>query len=262
MIRPGLVSITFRQLSAEEVCRWAADAQLHGIEWGSDIHVPVGQLGTAAHVAELTRDHGLEVAAYGSYHWLGVNEPDEWQKTVDTAAELGAKIIRVWCGNKGSADADEAWRQRVADAGRSAAEVADQVGITIACEWHGKTLTDTAESAQALFDAVDHPAFCTYWQPHQRMSFADCLEDMETALPRLVGLHVFQWDVETVERHPLAEGQGLWPTYLRQAKACPRLAEGGEMFALLEFVQGDDPANLAADAETLRLWLNSVNAKR
>lgn len=260
MIRPGLVSITFRSLSAQEVCRVAADAGLEGIEWGGDVHVPVGQLDTAAHVAELTRGHGLSVAAYGSYHRLGVSEPEDWQKTVDTAVELGAPIIRVWCGNVGSAEVDESTRQKVAEAGRQAAELAAQAGITIACEWHGNTLTDTAASSQALFEAVDHPSFQTYWQPHQRMSFADCLEDMETALPRLVGLHVFQWHRETVERQALAEGQGLWPTYLRQAKACPRLTSGGEMFALLEFVRGDDPAQLGADAQALRQWVNEVNA--
>jgi len=259
MIRPGLVSITFRQLAAEEVCRLAQDNQLECIEWGGDVHVPVGELDTAARVADLTREHGLRVAAYGSYHRLGVNGADDWEKTVATAEALGAPIIRVWCGNVGSAEADDATRRGVIDAARHAAEIAAAAGITIACEWHGKTLTDTAASAQALFDAVDHPAFQTYWQPHPRMGFADCLDDMETALPRLVGLHVFQWDLETVERQPLTRGQGLWPTYLRQATTCPRLTADGEVFAMLEFVRDDDPANLPADAKELRRWLGEIN---
>ncbi|MEM6854121.1 MAG: TIM barrel protein [Planctomycetota bacterium] len=262
MIRPGLVSITFRQLSAQEICRWAADTQLEGIEWGGDVHMPVGQLGTAAHVADLTRDHGLKVAAYGSYHRLGVSEADDWDRTLETAVELGASIIRVWCGKAGSADADEATRGKVAEAGRRAAETAAAAGVTVACEWHGNTLTDTAASAQALFDAVDHPAFQTYWQPHKKMGFTDCLNDMDTALPRMVGVHVFQWHLETVERQELAEGQGLWPTYLRQAKTCPRLAAGSDMYALLEFVRNDDPAQLMIDAPILRQWLNEVNASR
>ncbi len=259
MIRPGLVSITFRQLSAPAICQLAADHQFEGIEWGGDVHVPVGDVNTAARVATLTADHGLAVAAYGSYHRLGVSGADEWAKTVETAATLGAPIIRVWCGNVGSAEADDATRQQVVAAAQYAAEVAAAAGLTIACEWHGKTLTDTAASAQALFDAVDHPAFGTYWQPHQRMGFADCLDDMETALPRLVGLHVFQWDLDTIERQPLTRGQGLWPTYLRQAKACPRLMAGGSMYAMLEFVRDDEPANLPADAKELRRWLGEIN---
>ncbi|MEM1108187.1 MAG: TIM barrel protein [Planctomycetota bacterium] len=260
MIRPGLVSITFRQFAVEEVCRLAADCGLEGIEWGADIHVPAGQLDIAAHVAALTRDHGLTVAAYGTYHKLGVADLDDWKRNVETAVELGARIARVWCGNLGSAEADEATRNAVVEAGRRAAEVAADAGITIACEWHGKTLTDSAASAQALFDAVDHPAFKTYWQPHQKMRFEDCLVDMDTALPRLVGLHVFQWDVETVERHPLKEGGDVWPSYFQKALTCPRLVEeGSEMFALIEFVRDDDPNNLAADAQALKNWLETFN---
>ena len=60
-----------------------------------------------------------------------------------------------------------------------------------------------------------------------------------------------------IDRRPLAEGQGLWPTYLRQAAAGPR---GTGLFALLEFVQDDDPANLSQDAEVLRQWTSAVNA--
>lgn len=260
MIRPGLVSITFRQLTAKELCRAAAEAGLEGIEWGGDVHVPVGQLDTAAQVAGLTRDHGLAVAAYGSYHRLGVSDSEDWGQTVETAEALGAGIIRVWCGNVGSAEADDAARQRVIDAAQRAAEVAAAAGISIACEWHGNTLTDTAASAQSLFDAVDHPAFRTYWQPHKRMAKDACLVDMDAALPRLVGLHAFQWHVETVERQALAKGDAIWPAYLRKALTCSRLTGGGEIFALLEFVRDNDPAHLAADAQTLRRWLEAVNA--
>ena len=41
-IRPGLCSITFRDLSVDDVVALAADAGLAGIEWGADRHVPPG----------------------------------------------------------------------------------------------------------------------------------------------------------------------------------------------------------------------------
>jgi hypothetical protein len=44
MIRTGLVSVTFRQLSAEEIIKLVVCAGLEGIEWGGDIHVPHGDL--------------------------------------------------------------------------------------------------------------------------------------------------------------------------------------------------------------------------
>ena len=51
MIRTGLCSVTFRSLPPREVVRVAAEANLDGIEWGADVHVPVGELATAEDVA-------------------------------------------------------------------------------------------------------------------------------------------------------------------------------------------------------------------
>jgi len=256
MIRSGLVSITFRGLPAKEVCRLARGHGLEGIEWGGDVHVPVGELETAKRVAELTREHGLKVAAYGSYYRLGVTEPGEWGRVLETAGALGASIVRVWCGSVGSADADDAVWAAVVDDARRAAAMAEAAGITIACEWHGQTLTDTAASAQRFFDAVDHPALRTYWQPHQKMAAEDCLRDMDTALPRLAGVHVFEWHLETVARLALAEGDAVWPGYLQKLR--PAVGEA-DLYAMIEFVTDDDPANLAADAAALGRWLAAVN---
>ena len=41
-IRPGLCSITFRDLAVDDVVALAAEAGLAGIEWGADRHVPPG----------------------------------------------------------------------------------------------------------------------------------------------------------------------------------------------------------------------------
>lgn len=254
MILPGLVSITFRKLTPAQICRLAADAGLVGIEWGGDVHIPAGDLDAAKRVASLTQEHGLTAAAYGSYYQLGVSEPAEGAAVVQTAAALGAPTIRVWCGNVGSAEADDAVRQRVVDDARRLGDLAADAGLAIACEWHGNTLTDTTASALALLKAVDHPAFKTYWQPHQKIAADDALVDLDAALPWLVGLHVFQWHAETVERQALAEGESCWPRYIEKARTRPADAGAEPMYALLEFVRGDDPANLAGDAATLRRW--------
>jgi len=249
MIRPGLVSITFRQLSPREIIRWAARAELHGIEWGGDIHVPHGHTDTARQVSAMTRDAGLAVSSYGSYYRLGQEEPDLFPRILDTALVLGAPIVRVWAGRLASGEADRAFRDRVAEDGRRVAEMAERAGVRIASEWHGNTLTDTAESAAALFRAIDHPAFRTYWQPRAGMPFEQCTRDLEAALPRLVGLHVFHRDPAGGEKLPLAAGRTVWKPYLAKA------ADAGDMFAMLEFVIGDDPQQMLRDAATLRSWL-------
>ena len=66
-VRTGLVSVTFRQLPADEVPEMAAKAGLAAIEWGGDVHVPLGNLVAAQRVKALSEVHGLEIAAYGSY---------------------------------------------------------------------------------------------------------------------------------------------------------------------------------------------------
>jgi 3-dehydroshikimate dehydratase len=253
MIRPGLVSITFRSLSPKHIIDLVVRAGLIGIEWGGDVHVPHGSPVLGRELGQMTRDAGLVSAAYGSYYRVGGEPPDLFARVLDTAVALETKIIRVWAGRVGSAEADAATRRRITEDAIRISELTAKAGLTIACEWHGGTLTDTAESAAMLFADVDHPAFKTYWQPPQMMSVDDCLEDMNTAKPLLVGLHVFQWDVVTRERQPLAEGESAWRQYL--AAAAPAMPD--QSFALLEFVKGDDPDQFLIDAQTLKQWLNS-----
>jgi len=74
MIHPGLVSVTFRHLSAKNVVDLAVQAGLTGIEWGGDKHVPHGDLKIAKQVREYSIKAGLEVTAYGSYYRVGSSE--------------------------------------------------------------------------------------------------------------------------------------------------------------------------------------------
>jgi len=247
---PGLVSITFRRLDATEVISLVSQAGLAGIEWGGDIHVPHGQVGTAREVGHRTRDAGLVSAAYGSYYRAGGTGQDSFASIVDTAVALGTKIVRIWAGNQASAKSDDAFVARVIEDGRKCAELAAAAGLTIACEWHADTLTDTAASATRVLNAVDHPNFKTYWQPRNQVPAATSLADMDAALPRLCGVHVFEWHEVTRERLPLAEGEDHWRAYLAKLSARPGGVAG--QFALLEFVKNDDPQQFLADAAVLK----------
>jgi sugar phosphate isomerase/epimerase len=241
-IQPGLVSITFRQLTPEEVVTVAAAAGLKAIEWGGDVHVPHGDLQAAARVAELTASAGLAVAAYGSYYRLG--HSDDAAAVVRTAAALGAPTVRVWAGQVGSAAAgDGYWSTVVADARRIAALAAD-AGMTVSFEYHRNTLTDTRASTARLLDLLPEPAIRTLWQPQPERDRTENLGDLQAVLPRLTNMHVFAWTA-ALERRPLADGRDDWAVYLAAA-------EGSARYALLEFVVDDDPARLAADAATLR----------
>lgn len=249
-MKPGLLSVTFRNLSAREIISLARSAGLAGIEWGGDVHVPPDNIALAVEVGRMTREAGLDVSAYGSYYRLGHEDSGPAEAIIGTTRALETNIVRVWAGKEGSDAASPEYRQRVARDGRRVAELAEQAGVRIACEWHANTLTDTADSAERLFQAVDHPNFLTFWQPRNLQSTEFSLADMDAALPRLIGLHVFHWDGTTRERLPLENGSEAWAAYLAKASIC------GDLFASLEFVADDDPERMVADAAILREWLS------
>ncbi len=250
MILPGLVSITFRQLSVTEIITRCNAAKLTGIEWGGDIHVPHGDLPTATAVAQQTRDAGLHVSAYGSYYRAGHDADLPAESVVATAQKLGAPIIRIWAGHQHSVDADADYWHHVAQDCRKIAILAADVGIKIALEWHQKTLTDTAAAATRLIAAVNHPNLSTFWQPRVKTNVDDNLEDMAAALPHLIGLHVFNWGIHTAARLPLADAASAWNRYLDEVPATTTC------YASLEFVPHDDPELLNQEAAALHLCLN------
>jgi len=252
MIYPGLVSITFRKLSPAEVAALVKRAGLKSIEWGGDVHVPHGNLSKAREVREVTLEHGLVTAAYGSYYRCGQSESAglSFEQVLATAVELGASTIRVWPGEAGSDAVDEEGRWRVINDLKRIAGLAAQAGVSISTEFHGGTLTDTNESASKLLVEVDHTNVFTCWQPHNGEATAECVAGLQQVLTRVSNIHVFHWWPTSAERHALAEGAERWAQFwplLKQAS--------GDRHALIEFVPGDSPDAFLRDAATLRQWL-------
>lgn len=240
--------MSFRRLAPQQVIDLAAGCGLDSIEWGGDIHVPAGEFALAAEIGERTRTAGLDVACYGSYYRLTDAEDGMSERVVATARALGAPLIRVWAGAAGSADASPAQRDEICRNARQLAELAASEEIDVAFEYHGGTLTDTAESALALLRAVDRPNVGTLWQPPMSMSAADCLLSIRTVAPYIRNIHVFSWN--GVDRQPLDAGAKRWRAYLSEIERLP-----GEHRLMLEFVRGDDPAQLVEDAACLARWL-------
>ncbi|MGW8483094.1 sugar phosphate isomerase/epimerase family protein [Microbacterium sp. NPDC055903] len=243
--RIGLCSITFRALDAPQLVALAAEAGLESIEWGGDVHVPAGDVVTAARVAGLTADAGLDVASYGSYFRAGAREAIE--PVLDAADALGAERIRVWAGATGSAQASDAERSAVADRLRDAAIAAAERGIQLALEFHGGTLADDPASTRSLLDEVDHPALSTYWQPSVGATAEVAIGEYLALADRVSAVHVFSWRPRT-ERLALDDRADLWRGLFAASVAHP------PRDALLEFVPDDDPALLGREAASLRAF--------
>ncbi|GAB1484901.1 sugar phosphate isomerase/epimerase [Treponema sp.] len=246
IVRPGLVSISFRSHSPENIVKAFEGTGLEGIEWGGDVHAPHGDLLRARHLAALCRDAGIAIAVYGSYLRFAEGDPD-WNAVLDSAEALGAPLIRVWAGRAASASFSPTARlQLVEKIGFFVADAAERK-LRVAVEYHADTLTDTDDSAIALLHAV--PGLQSLWQPPHRMSFHSRAESLRRIQPFLANLHVFNWGYDGKERRSLAEAAEAWTEYLRIAQA----GEGeAERWALLEFMSNDEISALRREAELLR----------
>lgn len=172
--KTNLVSITFRQLAPADIVSLVAQAQLDGIEWGGDVHVPHGDVARTRTVRQLTHDAGLHVLAYGSYFRL--REGEAFEPVLEIAVVLGVRLIRVWAGDRGSALADATARERINLESRRISEWAAREGIRVAYEFHGNTLTNMLESTLHLLEAA--PLTQTLWQPPHELTETAQLEGL------------------------------------------------------------------------------------
>ena len=242
----GLVSVTFRQLSPDEIVSLVTKAGLDGIEWGADIHCPPGQIEKAKEIASLMADNRLKTISYGSYYRVGTF--DSFDEILESAAILGTKNIRVWAGSIGSKIATEDdWQKAVEDSKRIA-DLALNQNIDISFEYHGDTLTDTIETTERLLSEIDRDNIFSYWQPPVGLSFEDNISSIKrlTKLNKLKNFHIFSWENEPngVIRQPLETKGEDWIHYIKEASNHVEAL-------LLEFVKDDDPAQFLIDAEYL-----------
>ena len=246
--RLGLVSVSFRSLTPEEIIQAVCAAGLQAIEWGGDVHVPAGDLSAARRVRALTEEAGLEVAAYGSYYRLGAY-PDaqkEFAGVLGCACALGAPVVRLWAGEKGSGLFSQ---EEFASAAQEAAllcDLAAPYGLKVVFECHNDTLTDNYPSALRLMQAINRPNAGMYWQPNQLRDKSYNQEALRALLPYLYNVHVFQWDA--ANRYPLEQGREEWQSYLQIIRS--EQPQRRHDF-LLEFMPDDNPATLPREADTL-----------
>lgn len=256
MLKSGLVSISFRSLSCEEIIKIAKEANLSAIEWGSDVHVPPTNLKRVQEVSELTKNAGLAVSSYGSYYRLGTHNSDdlsEFENLLTACKVLGAPVMRIWAGTEGSEKVSEEERKELIEEARILARKAKEKNILLSFECHPNTLTDRRESTVSLMENLENENIKMYWQPNDSFDFPYNLDVLQAILPVCTYLHVFNWPTVGV-RKPLIEAEKEWLTYLKTANSDKK-----EHYCLLEFMPDDKPETLKSEAEILNKWLTDVN---
>ncbi len=242
IIHTGLVSVSFRDRSPEEILAAMGVAGLANVEWGSDVHAPCDDPEKLAMIRFMQEAAGIRCCSYGTYFTFGEQSPEEILPYIQAAKTLGTDILRVWAGTKGSAETGVDEKEQLYADCRAAARIAEEEGVILCAECHNWTLTDTKESALELLRAAGSPAFRMYWQPNQFRSIEENLRYLSAVKEYVTCVHVFYWEGE--KHFPLAGGIPVWKQYLKEL--------GGRHTLLLEFMPDDRIESLPAEAEALR----------
>lgn len=237
----GLVSISFRPHSPEDILDAMKRAGLTHIEWGSDVHAPAKDLARVKAIAELTKASGMTVSSYGTYFRLGVTPLSELPDYIAAAKLLGTDILRLWCGSKSGESMTDAEREALIEECRAAARMAEMTEVVLCMECHRATFTERTEDSLYLMQAVSSPAFRMYYQPHQWKTVEENLRMAKALAPYTEVIHVFEW--KGSDRFPLSDGIEVWRTYLSAFDGQP---------LLLEFMPDDRIESLCAEADALR----------
>ncbi len=241
MNQVGLVSVSFRKLSPEEILSAAAGCGLKVIEWGSDVHAPRQDRQRLEQIVQLQKNYGLSCCSYGTYFYLGRDPLEELSEYIAAAKLLGTTVLRLWCGVKSPWDYSQEEKKALFADCRAAAKMAEQAGVTLCMECHMRSYTETKESALELMQAVGSHAFRMYWQPNQNRAVEENIAYLDALEPYIDHIHVFQW--KGTEKFPLAQGLEEWKGYLSRLS--------GAHMLLLEFMPDNDAASLPNEAATL-----------
>ena len=219
MNQVGLCSVTFRKKSVEEILLFCKENKIDCIEWGSDIHVPVGDLERAKAVKKLSEEYGVQCGSYGSYFKFRENE--DFNAVSLTAEALGVNVIRVWAGEKNSEDLYCSIQQynQIVKTAKECAKIAKQRNQILAFEYHHSTCCNYAGSVLKLLSDIGEENVKTYWQPMYWLESASGKEELEENIRSLrllkdyvQNVHVYKWRFH--ERRALKGSEKEWKQYV------------------------------------------------
>lgn len=244
MFHTGLVSISFRGNTAEELIQAAKETGITAVEWGSDVHVPAGDTDRAAQVKALCEEAGIAIPEYGSYYYLG-EAPETFDDVLACAKALGTARIRIWGGKKSSDTLRTAEYAALVEDARRICDMAPDMTLCLEC--HKGSVTDEYHTALRFLRDVGRKNLKMFWQPNQFRDLSYNLDALKALLPHVESVHVFSWNRE--QKFPLAAMEEDWKQYLTLLKTA-----GVENY-MLEFMHDNALESLAETANTLKNWL-------
>lgn len=238
----GLVSISFRELTVEQIMQAVKNAGLTCVEWGSDVHAPCHDSEKLSEIVRLQTQYGLQCSSYGTYFWLGWDDIAQLPDYIRAAKTLGTNILRLWCGKKDPDSILPEEKEKLFADCKAAAKLAEKEKVILCLECHNNTYTQTKEGALELMQHVGSAAFQMYWQPNQHRSIEENIAYIRFLKDYITHIHVFQWKGN--DRFSLSNGITEWQGYLAEFNS--------EHILLLEFMPDDRIETLPCEADTLK----------
>lgn len=244
----GLVSISFRKNTPEEIVAEMKKCGLTNIEWGSDIHAPCDDLDKLKSIKRLCDENGISCSSYGTYFKIGVHPTDDIINYINAAKILGTDILRLWCGTKKSDEYTSEEKTKLFAECKILADIAKKENVTLCMECHPGTFTETLDGAIELMEAVDCENFRMYWQPNQFTTAENNFKYAETMAKYTKVIHVFNWTKD--QWLPLSGGIEIWKKYLSYFDKTQKL--------LLEFMPDNRIESLKTESDALKVIAKGV----
>lgn len=244
----GICSVSFREHSPEEVIKAVSHAGLDCIEWGSDVHAPFNDEERLEEIAKLQKEYNIKCLSYGTYFHIMQDSLELLPAYIKAAKMLGASVLRLWCGTKGSAQYSDDEKAGLIDECKKAAQIAKENGVVLCMESHPDSFTDNAKSSLELIEKVNSCHFKMYWQTNTKGDVELALKEARLLSPHTVNIHVAWW---LNSKHlPLSEGASVWDKYLREFS--------DEKSLLLEFMHDGKIESLQEEAQSLKTIVMNI----
>ncbi len=245
----GLVSVSFRDYSPQEILKEMKKAQLTHIEWGADVHAPCNDINKLQEIASLQKEYGITCSSYGTYFRLGQTPIEELVDYIDASKILGTNVIRVWCGSKNGQNMTLDEKEFLLEQCKKAEQTARKNNVILCTECHMNTFTEFDSDAVWFMETINSPHFRTYWQPFQNLDEEKNLYIAKALSPYTEHIHVFNWKGD--KRFKLGKAVKEWQLYLGKFST-PRTL-------LLEFMPDDKIESLQIEANALRKIIGDKN---
>ena len=250
MIYSALVSKTFKNKTVNEIIEITKKANLRGIEWSSDVHLPAGNREVAMEIKQNCIENKIDIAGYASYYRLGEQKDfkPSFYDNLLSASIIEAPTIRIWAGNLGSLATSPDKRTELIEEAIIITELAKREGIVVSYEFHQNTLTDSISSTMDLLKQV--PLSKTHWQMPNDSKLEENKLSILAIKDKITNVHV-QNCINRIYA-PLKEKNSEWEIYLNTIN----LEE--IRYACIEFVKDESDNQLIDDATTLNHILNNL----